>query len=107
MIGFAHWHVDFDRPNDVADSLPVMAAFLFALTAITYQFQGWLASMMSNPRKRRTVIVFGDARFFIAGRLQTPNWLTSSGRGTRSGSRSLVTPNGSQRFEQGVGGKEK
>jgi ABC-2 type transport system permease protein len=51
--------------------LPVMAAFFFALTAITYQFQGWLASMMSNPRKRRTVIVFVTLGFILVA--QTPN----------------------------------
>ena len=32
----------------------VLAAFVFALTALTYQFQGWLAALMSNPRRRRT-----------------------------------------------------
>lgn len=37
--------------------LPLLAAGLFALTAITYQFQGWLASLMANPRRRRTIIV--------------------------------------------------
>jgi ABC-2 type transport system permease protein len=35
----------------------LLAAFLLMVTAITYQFQGWLASLMSNPRRRRTVIV--------------------------------------------------
>src|SRR5262249_17941861 len=34
-------------------ALPLLAAFVFALTAVTYQFQGWLASLMSNPRRRR------------------------------------------------------
>ena len=37
--------------------LPLLAAFLLMVTALTYQFQGWLASLMSNPRRRRTVIV--------------------------------------------------
>lgn len=37
--------------------LPMIAAFVLAVTALTYQFQGWLASMMTNPRRRRTVIV--------------------------------------------------
>ncbi|HEX3149379.1 MAG TPA: hypothetical protein VHR66_14995 [Gemmataceae bacterium] len=51
--------------------LPVMAAFFFALTAITYQFQGWLASMMTNPRKRRTVIVCVTLGFIVVA--QAPN----------------------------------
>jgi ABC-2 type transport system permease protein len=48
-----------------------MAAFVFALTAVTYQFQGWLASMMANPRRRRTVIVLVTAGFILIA--QTPN----------------------------------
>src|SRR5204863_6821975 len=39
-------------------ALPLLAAFLLAVTALTYQFQGWMAALMSNPRRRRTVIVF-------------------------------------------------
>src|SRR5207244_12437830 len=31
-------------------ALPSLAAFLLMVTALTYQFQGWLASLMSNPR---------------------------------------------------------
>ncbi len=38
--------------------LPLIVAFLFAASAIQYQFQGWLAVLMSNPRRRRNVIVF-------------------------------------------------
>ena len=29
--------------------LPLLASFLLMVTALTYQFQGWLASLMSNP----------------------------------------------------------
>jgi hypothetical protein len=36
--------------------LPLVAAFVLMVTALTYQFQGWLASMMTNPRRRRAVI---------------------------------------------------
>lgn len=32
-------------------------AFLFALTALTYQLQGWLSTMMTSPRKRRFVMI--------------------------------------------------
>ena len=39
-------------------ALPLLAAFVLAVTGVTYQFQGWLASLMSNPRRRRTVVVF-------------------------------------------------
>jgi hypothetical protein len=36
---------------------PLLASFLLLVTAITYQFQGWLAALMVNPRRRRTIIV--------------------------------------------------
>lgn len=50
-------------------ALPLLAAFLLALTAVTYQFQGWLASLMTNPRKRRTVIVLVTLSFVLVGQL--------------------------------------
>ena len=37
--------------------LPLLAAFVLMATAVTYQFQGWLASLMANKRRRQTVIV--------------------------------------------------
>src|SRR5207247_1499819 len=51
--------------------LPLVAAFALAVTALTYQFQGWLASMMVNPRRRRTVIVLLTAGFILL--FQLPN----------------------------------
>ena len=53
--------------------LPSLAAFLLMVTALTYQFQGWLASLMSNPRRRRTVIVATTAIFILIAQL--PNLL--------------------------------
>jgi ABC-2 type transport system permease protein len=52
-------------------ALLVVAAFVFALTAITYQFQGWLASLMANQRRRRTVIVLVTLGFILV--FQIPN----------------------------------
>lgn len=51
--------------------LPLLAAFLLMVTALTYQFQGWLASLMSNPRRRRTVIVMTTMTFVLI--FQLPN----------------------------------
>jgi hypothetical protein len=51
--------------------LPLLAAFLFALTSVTYQFQGWLASLMTNPRRKRTVIALVMIVFIAIA--QTPN----------------------------------
>ena len=53
--------------------LPLTAAFLLMVTALTYQFQGWLASLMSNPRRRRTVVVVTTAVFVLV--FQLPNLL--------------------------------
>jgi ABC-2 type transport system permease protein len=63
--------------------LPALAAFLLMVTALTYQFQGWLASLMSNPRRRRTVIVASTMIFVLLAQL--PNLMN------------LVSPWGAQR----------
>ncbi len=57
-------------------ALPSLAAFLLMVTALTYQFQGWLASLMSNPRRRRTVIVATTMIFILI--VQLPNLLNIS-----------------------------
>jgi hypothetical protein len=53
--------------------LPSVAAFVLMVTALTYQFQGWLAAMMNNPRSRRTVVVVTTAIFVLI--FQLPNLL--------------------------------
>jgi hypothetical protein len=57
MVGLALGEVYSAGPVMLL-GFPLLAAFVFALTALTYQFQGWLASLVSNPRRRRTIIVF-------------------------------------------------
>ncbi len=52
-------------------ALPALAAFLLMVTALTYQFQGWLASLMVNKRRRRTVIVLVTGAFILL--CQMPN----------------------------------
>jgi ABC-2 type transport system permease protein len=51
--------------------VPLLAAFLLMVTAVTYQFQGWLAALMVNPRRRRTVIVIVTLVFVLI--CQVPN----------------------------------
>ncbi len=51
--------------------LPLLTAFFLMVTAVTYQFQGWLASLMTNPRRRRTVIVVVTMAFILS--CQLPN----------------------------------
>ncbi|MDR3638565.1 MAG: ABC transporter permease [Isosphaeraceae bacterium] len=66
-----------------ASMLPVLlllAAFLLMITALTYQFQGWLGSLMTNPRRRRTVVVVTTMLFVLVFQLPnlvniyTPRW---------------------------------
>ena len=56
--------------------LPLMATAIFALTAVTYQFQGWLASLMANQRRRRTIMVVLTAGFILVAQL--PNLINIS-----------------------------
>jgi ABC-2 type transport system permease protein len=55
----------------LAVQLPAALAFLFMVTALSYQFQGWLASLMVNKRRRRTIIVVVSLVFVLI--FQTPN----------------------------------
>lgn len=59
-----------------------VACFLFAMTAVTYWLQGWLAAVMANPRKRQTVLVL--IPILIIGMVQIPvqvlNWLEDRNR---------------------------
>jgi hypothetical protein len=51
--------------------LPLLAAFVLMVTAVTYQFQGWLAALMVNKRRRRTIIVVATMIFIVL--CQLPN----------------------------------
>ncbi len=55
----------------LALQLPAALAFLFMVTALTYQFQGWLASLMVNKRRRRTIVVIVSLVFILL--FQGPN----------------------------------
>jgi ABC-2 type transport system permease protein len=61
---------------------PLIAAFFLMVTAITYQFRGWLASMMTNPRRRRTIIAVVSLLFILV--FQIPNLLTNFSPGARA-----------------------
>ena len=57
--------------------LPCLAAFFLMITAPTYQFQGWLGSLIGNPRRRRTVVVTATMAFVLV--FQLPNLLNLYG----------------------------
>jgi ABC-2 type transport system permease protein len=54
---------------------PLIVTFFLMVTAVTYQFRGWLASMMTNPRRRRTIIAIISLLFILV--IQIPNILTN------------------------------
>ena len=51
--------------------VPLALSMVFMITAWTYCLRGWLATMMSNPRRRRTVIMFITMAFVLLA--QGPN----------------------------------
>ena len=61
---------------------PLIAAFFLMVTAVTYQFRGWLASMMTNPRRRRTIIAVVTLLFILV--FQIPNILNNLNPGART-----------------------
>ncbi len=50
---------------------PLVLTTVFMVSAWTYCLRGWLAAMMSNPRRRRTVITFITLAFILVA--QAPN----------------------------------
>lgn len=48
----------FSRGALVLGLIPAAVGFFFLTTAVTYLLRGWLASLMSNERRRRAVLVF-------------------------------------------------
>lgn len=71
----------FSRGPVMLLSLPLLAAFFLMVTALTYQFQGWLASLMVNKRRRRTIIVVVTTIFIVI--VQLPNlWNITRDRGS-------------------------
>jgi hypothetical protein len=64
MVGFA-WGLVIGRGPEMLLLFPLLAAFLLMVTAVSYQFQGWLASLMVNKRRRRTIVVVVTAAFVL------------------------------------------
>jgi hypothetical protein len=70
MLGFSLGLIVAEGPIFLL-FVPLLAAFLLAVTAATYQFQGWLASLMVNKRRRQTIIVLFTLGFLVL--TQLPN----------------------------------
>jgi hypothetical protein len=70
MLGFA-LALLFTRGVIMLPSLLGLTAFLLMVTALNYQFRGWVASLMSNPRRKRTIIAVATGLFILV--TQLPN----------------------------------
>ena len=68
MIGLC-FGLMWSRGWAMAWLLPLELAFVFMLSAWTYCLRGWLASLMSNERRRRTVIVVIIGTFIAISQL--------------------------------------
>ena len=53
--------------------LPLLFGLVLMVTAVTYQFRGWLAALMMNKRRRRTLVTAIGAAFILI--VQLPNLL--------------------------------
>jgi ABC-type Na+ transport system ATPase subunit NatA len=56
--------------------IPLLAAFVLLLTAWTYCLRGWLAALMSNQRRKRSILVWTTIGFILVAQL--PNALVHS-----------------------------
>ncbi len=61
----------FARGPEMALLVPLALSMVFMITAWTYCLRGWLATLMSNPRRRRTVIMGITFTFILLS--QGPN----------------------------------
>jgi ABC-2 type transport system permease protein len=59
------------RGSEMILLVPLALSMVFMITAWTYCLRGWLATMMSNPRRRRTIIMCISLSFLLLS--QGPN----------------------------------
>lgn len=70
MLGLALGLV-LSRGIEMSLLIPLAAGMIFMISAWTYCLRGWLAVLMTNPRRRRTVIVCLTFSLILIG--QAPN----------------------------------
>ncbi len=70
MLGLAIGLV-FSRGLEMSLLIPLALSMIFMITAWTYCLRGWLATLMTNPRRRRTVIMAITFSFILLS--QGPN----------------------------------
>ncbi|MEZ6094027.1 MAG: hypothetical protein R3C03_07275 [Pirellulaceae bacterium] len=60
--------------GDMIATIPLLLAFFFMVTAVTYQFRGWLAAAMADKRRKRTLIAVGT--ILLVGLSLTPMFVS-------------------------------
>jgi ABC-2 type transport system permease protein len=70
MLGLA-LGLAFGRSFEMLLLIPLAGSMIFMISAWTYCFRGWLAHLMTNPRRRRTVIMCLTFSLILLG--QGPN----------------------------------
>lgn len=76
--------------------VPLALGMVFMVTAWTYCLRGWLAAMMTNPRRRRSIIMGITLAFVLLG--QAPNlYINLMVRHDRSSPQNAATPKEAQR----------
>jgi len=87
MIGLCIGLV-FSRGAAMLLLFPVVVIFFAMVMALTYQFRGWLASLMENKRRRRNVIAIVTLAFVLI--FQLPSilvWTSTPSRSVEAGIR--------------------
>jgi ABC-2 type transport system permease protein len=69
MLGLAFAAVLVKGPAALV-MFPLLAAFVLMVCAVTYQFRGWLATLMVNKRRQRTVMLVITCVFIVV--IQAP-----------------------------------
>lgn len=70
--------------------LPLLLGFIFVVTAWTYCLRGWLAALMMNKRRRRSIIVWVTVIFVLA--CQLPNLVFNTGAFFKKGRPPVAQP---------------
>jgi len=76
----------------------LLAAFMFMVTAVTYQLRGWLGRLMENKRTRGTMIAITTICFVMI--FQIPNLVNLGTMKSRSASRTTFWAEQAERFEE-------
>jgi hypothetical protein len=86
---------------------PLLLGFWLMVTALTHQLRGWLASLMVNQRRRRTVITMATFLFILVVQLPSIVNFTSGRWGRRPGTAiSQANQKEIERLDQALANRE-